>query len=69
MHSYRRLPAGGDLAHSVFVASGDQGAAGCFDTSDLTQANFGIGVNGLASTVYNVAVGGTDFGDTNAGTE
>jgi subtilase family serine protease len=53
---------------SVFVSSGDQGAAGCFDASDLTQANFGIGVNGLASTPYNVAVGGTDFGDTNAGT-
>jgi hypothetical protein len=52
---------------SVFVSSGDEGAAGCF-SSDTTQANFGIGVNGLASTPYNVAVGGTDFGDTFAGT-
>ena len=53
---------------SVFVASGDQGAAGCFTNADLTQAKYGIGVSGLASTPYNVAVGGTDFGDTNAGT-
>ena len=29
---------------------------------------YGIGVSGLASTPYNVAVGGTDFGDTYAGT-
>ncbi len=28
----------------------------------------GIAVNGSASTQYNVAVGGTDFGDTFAGT-
>ena len=27
----------------------------------------GVAVNGLGSTVYNVAVGGTDFGDTLAG--
>ena len=53
---------------SVFVASGDQGAASCFTPADLTQAKYGIGVNGLASTPYNVAVGGTDFGDSFAGT-
>ena len=53
---------------SLFVSSGDQGAAGCFTNADLTQAKYGIGVNGLASTPYNVAVGGTDFGDTFAGT-
>ncbi|HSE11601.1 MAG TPA: protease pro-enzyme activation domain-containing protein, partial [Rudaea sp.] len=51
---------------SVFVSSGDEGAAGC-DAGD-TQATHGIGVNGLASTAYNVAVGGTDFGDTFANT-
>ncbi len=47
---------------SVFVASGDQGAAFC----DYGQyyAIHGIGVNFLASTPYNVAVGGTDFSDT-----
>ena len=31
-------------------------------------ATTGIGVSGFASTPYNVAVGGTDFGDTYAGT-
>jgi subtilase family serine protease len=49
---------------SVFVSSGDEGAASC----DANQANavHGIGVSGFASTPYNVAVGGTDFGDTYA---
>jgi hypothetical protein len=51
---------------SVFVSSGDEGAAGC--DNGASKATHGIGVNGLASTVYNVAVGGTDFGDTFAGT-
>ena len=32
------------------------------------DATHGIGVNAFASTPYNVAVGGTDFGDTYAGT-
>ncbi|MGB6934664.1 MAG: protease pro-enzyme activation domain-containing protein [Acidobacteriaceae bacterium] len=51
---------------SVFVASGDGGAASC-DT-DQAAAKYGISVNGFASTQYNVAVGGTDFGDSYAGT-
>jgi len=51
---------------SVFVASGDEGAAGC--DAGASQSTHGIGVNGLASTPYNVAVGGTDFGDTFAHT-
>ncbi len=51
---------------SVFVASGDEGAAGC--DADAPSALHGINVNGFASTAYNVAVGGTDFGDTYAGT-
>ena len=51
---------------SVFVASGDAGAASC-DT-DQPTAKFGISVNGFASTPYDVAVGGTDFGDSYAGT-
>ncbi len=46
---------------SVFVASGDSGAAGC-DASDATTGT-GRGVNGLASTPYNVSVGGTQFVD------
>ena len=54
------------LGTSVFVASGDEGAAGC--DPNVTIATHGIAVSGLASTPYNVAVGGTDFGDTFAGT-
>jgi hypothetical protein len=46
---------------SIFVSAGDQGAGGCDSGQTVTS---GVGVNGLASTVYNVAVGGTDFGDT-----
>jgi len=55
---------------SVFVSSGDNGAAYCdFPGDGLSlSAESGIAVNGLASTVYNVAVGGTDFGDNYAGT-
>ncbi len=56
---------------SVFVAAGDWGAAVC-DAPDASStppsvATDGIAVNGFASTAYNVAVGGTDFGDTYAG--
>jgi subtilase family serine protease len=46
---------------SIFVAAGDEGAAGC-DQGQFS-ATHGIGVNGNASTQYNVAVGGTDFSD------
>ena len=49
-----------------FVSAGDQGAAGC--DPDASNATHGIGVNGFASTPYNVAVGGTDFADSYAGT-
>jgi hypothetical protein len=52
---------------SIFVASGDQ-AAGVCDVNATDAPQFvitdGIGVNALASTPYNVAVGGTDFSDT-----
>ena len=51
---------------SVFVSSGDEGAASC--DADQANATHGIGVNGFASTPYNVAVGGTDFSDTYSGT-
>jgi subtilase family serine protease len=47
---------------SVFVASGDEGAASC--DANVRKATHGIGISGFASTPYNVAVGGTDFGDT-----
>ncbi|MGA3161761.1 MAG: chitobiase/beta-hexosaminidase C-terminal domain-containing protein [Terracidiphilus sp.] len=46
---------------TVFVAAGDGGSAGC-DNFDAQQVAYGgLQVNGLASTPYNVAVGGTDF--------
>ena len=49
---------------SIFVSAGDSGAAGCDGGANVTHATHGIGVNALASTPYNVAVGGTDFSDT-----
>ncbi len=46
---------------SVFVSTGDSGSAVCDrDSSIATQ---GLSVNGIASTPYDVAVGGTDFAD------
>ena len=50
---------------SIFVSSGDEGAASC--DADAAKATHGINVSGFASTPYNVAVGGTDFGDVYAG--
>jgi subtilase family serine protease len=47
---------------SVVGISGDEGAATC--DYGKSEASHGIAANGLASTKYNVAVGGTDFGDT-----
>ena len=44
---------------SVFVSSGDNGAAGCDDSDGPAQ--YGLQVNGIASTPFNAAVGGTDF--------
>jgi len=50
---------------SVFVAAGDSGAPSCDQSGDSIgwpySAQFGLSVSGLASTPYNVAVGGTDF--------
>ncbi|HVP00664.1 MAG TPA: protease pro-enzyme activation domain-containing protein [Bryobacteraceae bacterium] len=54
---------------SVFVSAGDEGAAGCDASSNaVSAATHGIGVNAFASTIYNVAVGGTDFADVLDGT-
>jgi uncharacterized membrane protein len=47
---------------SVLVSSMDSGAAGC-DSMNAAKATGGLGVNGLGSTVYNTAVGGTQFDD------
>ena len=51
---------------TAFVSSGDSGAAGC-DADNSSRASHGQAVNGLASTPYNVAVGGTEF-DEGSGT-
>lgn len=48
---------------SVFVSTGDNGSAGCDEPSATAPASGGFAVNGLASTAYNVAVGGTQFND------
>jgi subtilase family serine protease len=45
---------------SVVVAAGDNGSAGC-DTVGTSAASGGLSVNAIASTPYNVAVGGTDL--------
>lgn len=54
---------------SVFVSAGDSGSIACGDYIGTTTvdgvtvnvAKGGLSVNGMASTPYNVAVGGTDF--------
>ncbi len=69
------LGVGGNLAWSelwqqaaaqgitVTVSTGDSGSAACDgDTVNKpSAASLGLSVNGIASTPYNVAVGGTDF--------
>lgn len=45
---------------TITVSSGDSGSAGC-DSDASTSATSGLAVNGLASTPYDIAVGGTDF--------
>ena len=51
---------------AVFVASGDAGSPACDQGFDAYYgvpygAQFGLAVSGIASTAYNIAVGGTDF--------
>ena len=48
---------------SVFVSTGDNGSAGCdFNQGNVPQpARFGLAVNGISATPFNVAIGGTDF--------
>jgi hypothetical protein len=54
---------------TVVVSSGDDGSANCDidvnlpTSSALQTATNGLQVNGVASTPYNIAVGGTDFND------
>lgn len=46
---------------TVLVSSGDSGSAGCDDGTSQWTTRYGLAVNGLASTPWDVAVGGTDF--------
>lgn len=46
---------------TVTVSSGDSGSAGCDDPNTETVAVNGLAVNGIGSTPYNIAVGGTDY--------
>ena len=48
---------------SIFESSGDQGSAGCSsqDTAAPNADQIGLQVNGMASSPYVTAVGGTDF--------
>src|SRR5207248_2914732 len=48
---------------SVMVSAGDNGSAGCDDFTSQATATNGLAVSGIASTPFNVAVGGTDFDD------
>ncbi len=48
------------LGIAMTVSTGDNGAAGCDDQNSASSASYGLQVNGLASTPFNVAVGGTD---------
>ncbi len=50
---------------TAIVSSGDSGAAGC-DSPFGGPATQGAAVNGLASTPYNIAVGGTQFNENGA---
>src|SRR5215467_7936665 len=52
---------------TVMVSAGDDGSAGCDDFTSEAVATAGLAVSGIASTPFNVAVGGTDFDD--AGTD
>jgi hypothetical protein len=50
---------------TVIVSSGDSGSAGCDSPNTETSATNGIGVSGIASTPYNISMGGTDFDQAN----
>jgi hypothetical protein len=55
---------------TIVAAAGDSGGAVCDSDVSPTApyASLGLSVNGIASSIYNVAIGGTDFSDTFAGT-
>ena len=51
---------------TIIEAAGDSGSAGCDDSSTETAAQYGLMVEGNASTPFNVAAGGTDFNVTSS---
>src|SRR5208337_4112871 len=50
---------------TAMVSTGDNGSAGCDNPNSQAYAVSGLAVSGLASTPWNVAVGGTDFNQYN----
>ncbi|HKW63636.1 MAG TPA: Ig-like domain repeat protein [Candidatus Acidoferrum sp.] len=50
---------------TVILSSGDGGSAGCDDFNTQQVATHGLAVSGLASTPFNVSLGGTDFDEVN----
>src|SRR5712664_810053 len=48
---------------TVAVSAGDPGSAGCDDFTTAKVATLGLAVSVIASTPFNIAVGGTDFDD------
>src|SRR5436305_10854094 len=44
---------------TALTSTGDNGVAGCDPAVSFAPAQFGANVSGLASTPYNIAVGGT----------
>jgi len=51
---------------TAVVSSGDNGPAGCDSADQTTPATQGLAVNGLASTPFNIALGGTEFNENGA---
>src|SRR5215472_2529122 len=50
---------------TVILSAGDGGSAGCDDFNTQQVAMHGLAVSGLASTPFNVSLGGTDFDQVN----
>ncbi|MGB6833957.1 MAG: Ig-like domain repeat protein [Candidatus Acidiferrum sp.] len=46
---------------TVLISTGDSGSDTCDNGSGLDFSTSGLGISGLASTPFNVAMGGTDF--------
>jgi len=53
---------------TIVEASGDSGSAACdaYAITGINAAQYGLMVDGFASTPFNVAVGGTDFNDSSS---